>query len=375
MRFRFLTSVTTLSMTFSTPFAGTRCVDRRDTESDVVNNPNLSIIGYYVHHHGGGHAARFDKIREESEHPMVALSELDIPGGIKLGSDVPVTARDPRAGGALHWAPVGTATATRRALQIVEWLNRAQPVGVVCDVSVETALLCRLAGTPTVVVRQHGDRSDDPHRMAYQSAERLIAPWPPELEHPGTPRWVLDKTDHVGFVQASRRSDRSKHERPRADDVVVLWGRGGGTLDRSHLESIADAIRPGRVWTIGVGVEASGPDVIEAGWVDDVATMLTNRPVVVASAGNNVVADAASAGCPLVVVAQDRPFDEQRRHAESLDRAGAAALAPVTADRSSWVVAFDRARDRAATLTELAAFGGARRAAEAIQSALVWKGA
>lgn len=52
-------------------------------------------------------------------------------------------------------------------------------------------------------------------------------------------------------------------------------------------------------------------NVVALGWVEDIDDLLAGRPVVIASAGNNTVAAAARFGCPLVVVPQPRPFDEQ----------------------------------------------------------------
>jgi len=108
-------------------------------------------VGYYVHHHG----------------------------------------RDPTAAGTLHWAPIAPSLGTARLVRFVGWLHETQSAGVVVDVSVEAALTCRLAGVPTVVVRQHGDRTDSAHELSYRQAARLLAPWPRALEHPDTPDWVV----------------------------------------------------------------------------------------------------------------------------------------------------------------------------------------
>ena len=286
---------------------------------------------------------------------FTSISELDIEGGVHLAGDVPVTVRDPTAGGSLHWAPIASPAPAARAKQIVDWIVRTGPCGVVVDVSVEAASLCRLAGVPTIVMRQHGERTDPAHQAAYSSAQRLIAPFPVELEHALTPEWVVAKTDHVGFVGGPpphSRMDESS-DVPTADDIVVLWGTGGGRFDRHDLVALVIAARPGRVWTVGSGIDSHDVDVIDVGWVDEVRSVLANRPVVVASAGNNVVADAATAGCPLVVVPQDRPFDEQFRHAESLDRARVAAVATTAGDAPGWRSSIEQAHDRVAALESL----------------------
>ena len=42
----------------------------------------------------------------------------------------------------------------------------------------------RLLGIRTIVLAQPGDRSDAPHRLAFDAAERIVAPWPEELLRP-----------------------------------------------------------------------------------------------------------------------------------------------------------------------------------------------
>lgn len=334
-------------------------------------------IGYYVHHHGRGHAHRFARIRDASDQTLVPITELDLPGAVRLPSDVGVDSSDPTAGGALHWAPVGDIGGTRRAHLFGSWLDRAEPNGVVVDVSVEATLLCRLFGVATIVVRQHGHRSDLAHELAYRSAKALLAPFPPELEHPDTPAWIRDKTRYAGIITgrstpaAAANAESRRSERVGPDDVVILWGTGGGTLDESFVDGIAGATA-GRVWIAGgagseTGLESS--DVTNLGWVDDVSGLLAQRPLVVGSAGNNVVADAASARCALIAVPQSRPFDEQRHHAQALDAAQLAVVVEPGESAVDWASAFELARRRADALAALSGDRrGAQRAAQIIRS-------
>lgn len=339
------------------------------------------MIGYYVHHHGEGHRARFEKICGASGVPMTALSQLPIEGGVLLPGDVVDGAQDHTAGGSLHWAPTGHPTLGRRAKAICDWVVAADPMGVVVDVSVEATLLLRLAGVHTVVVRQHGNRIDEAHVAAYSSARRLLAPFPTELEHAGTPEWVVAKTDYAGFVSLDVRATATTADapacgfdgpRPGRDDVVVLWGRGGGELSALDLTSIAEAVSPGRVWCVGHVPAArmiEPSNVVDLGWRTDVAVLLEAGPTVVASAGNNVVAEAAGAACALVVVPQVRPFDEQLRHAESLDRARVAAVRCDSTGSEPWADTIATARHRRRALAQLAMSGGAAAAACHIVSA------
>ena len=162
------------------------------------------MIGYYVHHHGSGHRSRFEAVAPLLR-DVTAISELDIPGGLRLPSDVPSGAIvDPCADGAFHWVPLHPDAAGR--LQILTaWLASRHPAGVVVDVSVEAAVSCRLAGVPTVMVRQLGRRCDRAHELGYRVCDRLIAPWPEELDEDAS-GWIRDKTVYVGYLR--RGADR-----------------------------------------------------------------------------------------------------------------------------------------------------------------------
>ncbi|MEP2371108.1 glycosyltransferase [Ilumatobacter sp.] len=341
---------------------------RTDDRTDL---DGAGAIGYYVHHHGAGHVARYRKIVEASGDRFVPISELTLPGGLRLPPDVVSHGTDESADGALHWAPVGDHGSARRSRIFGDWLDDARPRGVVIDVSVEAALLCRLFGVATVVVRQHGVRTDGPHLMAYRSARRLLAPFPSELEHRDTPAWVTRKTEYAGFIGGGPHGPTTPPPAPSSnpgpDDVVVLWGTGGGQLSPDDAAGIVRAAGPGRVWFAGrEGSRFASLGIVDCGWVADVASLLRSSPTVVASAGNNVVADAAFARCALVVVPQQRPFDEQVRHAESLDTAHAAAVVTVDGD-TDWGRAIDVARHRRGTLAQMAGSGGAASAAGVIR--------
>lgn len=341
----------------------------------------MGPVGYYVHHHGVGHLARFRAIDAASAVDLVAISELPIAAGVRLPSDVPwMEAVDPTAGGALHWAPLASCTATPRLKVLVDWLDAVRPSAMVIDVSVEAAIACRLAGVPTVVVRQLGDRTDVAHRLAYASARRLLAPYPAAFES-STDAEVLAKTDHVGFIAplpaaaevAAAVGDPAVDV--GADDAVVLWGAGGGQLGGGAVDAIAANV-DGTVYCAGrqIWPDADPPtaaNVVALGWVASPGSLLTARPLVVGSAGNNAVALVAAARCPFVAVPQPRPFDEQSHLADGLVAAGVAARGPDRPDEAAWGEAMATARRRADRWSVLSGgAGGAARAASVIERAM-----
>ncbi len=277
------------------------------------------MIGYYVHHHGVGHLSRARAIAARLAGDVTGISSAARPAHwpgdwLQVADDAPCGAAgdDPTAGGALHWVPLGHAGLRSRMAAVAQWLDAVRPRAVVVDVSVEVALLCRLHGVPVAVVLQPGERSDPAHDLVYRIADRLIAPWPADL-HPW--RSSVDPHDprlhHVGAI--SRHDGRDPavvpHDRA-ASHVVVLNGAGGDPLlDGDDLVAARQAT-PGWRWTV-----LGGPG---GRWQDDPWPVLCSADVVVTHAGQNAVAEVAAARRPAVVVARDRPHDEQHHLVRAL---------------------------------------------------------
>ncbi|MFD3548788.1 glycosyltransferase [Streptomyces sp. NPDC058655] len=289
------------------------------------------MIGYYVHHQGRGHLHRAECIAAHVQGPVTVLSSLPRPrtwegGWVPLPPDAVDGPVDPTARGRLHWVPARHAGHRERMGMIADWIRREGPALFVSDVSVEAATLARLMGTPVVVAAMRGDRGDEAHRLAYDMAEALIAPWPGSLPEPGWPAHWHAKALHTGGISrydgrvrpgADRGRDRARARR----EVVVMLGAGGSDVtDRQ----VRDAIRatPQWSWTF-----LGGP---RSDWVDDPWPVLCRADVVVTHAGQNAVAECAAARVPAVVIPQDRPHREQHATARALETAGLATV------RDSW---------------------------------------
>ncbi|SNT42132.1 glycosyltransferase [Rhodococcoides kyotonense] len=297
------------------------------------------MIGYYAHHHGSGHVTRATSIADALEEPVVVLSSRNRPAHsdiewISLPLDVdeneyPV---DPTAGGAVHWAPLGVPGLTDRMASIAEWVTRTRPRLFVVDVSVEVALFVRLLGVPVVVMAMPGERTDEPHRLAYQMATHIIAPWSRSVYDPAWLRIHADKTDYVGVI--SRFDGRVRETQDDAPDVLVLGGAGGTALTERDIDDASAADQRFR-WA-AVGIDASN-------WVDDVWPLLCSATVVVTHAGQNAIADVACAGVRAIVVPQQRPYDEQEATARALSDASVAVTVPRWPAASDWPQLLDDA--------------------------------
>jgi hypothetical protein len=312
------------------------------------------VIGYYVHHQGGGHLQRMLAISRHLDQPMTALSSLPAPADAPPWVDLPMddvatSFVDPTANGTLHWVPRHNAGLRRRMAIIADWIEMNDPDLMVVDVSVEVATLCRLLGVPTVVVAMRGDRFDRAHRTAYDAADALLASWPAEFAVFDWPITWLRKTFHAGAI--TRFADRvpapvdtedaaagpprpgsgaplieSGHGPTRLGNersgsrgrtrptVLVLWGAGGNGRPNAAITAAA-AASPGWDWQVA-NAPADDPDAI---W-----DQLTRADVVVTHGGQNAVAEVAAARRPAVIIAESRPHSEQSETARALGDAGLA---------------------------------------------------
>lgn len=330
------------------------------------------MIGWYVHHHGWGHLTRLQAVRPLLDDEVTVFSSLPRPASlparttwVALPSDADpvIDARgvsrpaadlgDVTAGGALHWAPVGHPGHRTRLATIAAWVAEHPVRAFVVDVSVEVTALVRLLGVPTVAVAQPGVRTDAPHRLGYDLADRIVAPWAPDtIEAVG----LAGHEDRVRRVGAISRHDG----RPRAsapDDRRVLFLHR--TLDAERLQRTIALLTAD-----GWAVDTAGARDDDR--VDDVWPLLCRATVVVSAAGQNSIADLAAAGARAVVIAQDRPFDEQAETARALDSLGFAQTARADAAPDEVVDLVRRAAGIPPRWDAWGVSGSASRAAAAI---------
>lgn len=308
------------------------------------------MIGYYVHHHGRGHETRMRCIAEQLDLPVTVLSTLaprpdESLAWVRLPRDDEDPApADPTAGGRLHWAPRHDLGLAERSAVIASWIAEASPELMVVDVSVEVATLARLCGVPVAVLAMPGRRDDPPHTLAYDLADLLVAPWPEGVGVPVRwPRAWVDKTVFTGGISRFDGWPRPVRAPATPDAAplpataehgrgLVLWGAGGGSVGHDVLASLQRGA-PGWHWEVaGLGRQGMGRQL------DAVATWcaLSAADVVVTHGGQNTVAEVAAARRPAVVVADERPFDEQRSTVERLARAGLAATAVGCPEPEEW---------------------------------------
>jgi hypothetical protein len=336
------------------------------------------VIGWYVHHHGFGHVARFLAVHPHLRRPVRAFSSLPRPAGLgdevewvvlpddadivdhEDGTRVDPRAADPTVRGALHWAPHDHPGHRARLTRIAG--GAADLHAMVVDVSAEVVAFARLLGLRTVAVTQPGERTDAAHALAYDLADRILAPW----AHGAVPaRALSNRTDRVVWTGGISRYDgrpageRAAEGADAARSVLFL----GRVLDDDVRRDAEE-----RLSAAGWRTRAVGHD--PGSRVDDPWPLLTTHTVVVSAAGQNSVADLAAAGACAVVVAQDRPFDEQRHTACALHRWGLARVAPDGVDAAGIVALVEEAATRPPDWSRWQVTGAAERAAEAVEAML-----
>lgn len=300
-------------------------------------------IGYYVHHHGAGHRARAAAIAAAAPGRFTLIGtglgdgagRLDLPDDRLpddgfAGRDGTATRPD-----ALHYAPLDHDGIRRRVAAIAGWIARARPALIVVDVSVEIAMLARLASVPTVVVRLGGDRTDAAHLACFRGAAAVLAPFAAALDDPRVPADIARRTRYAPGLGIGRPPAGAP---VCARQVTVVLGTGGGARP-AHVWAEAARATPGWTWLVVGWVDAppaAGPANLRfAGWVADADARIAEATVVVGGAGDGVVSAVLRARRPFLCLPEPRPYGEQHGKAAALARAGAAIVCADPA-RADW---------------------------------------
>jgi hypothetical protein len=333
------------------------------------------VIGWYVHHHGFGHVARFLAVQPHLRVPVVAFSSSARPSGldpavewVKLPADADAVetadgtvldprSADPTARGALHWAPHDHPGHRERLATIARVAAERHLGAFVVDVSAEVVALARILGLRTVAVTQPGARTDAPHALAYRLADRIVAPWP----HGAVPTPGLTAhADRLVWTGGISRFDARTRDNAREPRAVLFLGR---VLDPAVHAELTTRLSAG-----GWDVRSIGHD--DHSRVDDPWPLLCRSTVIVSAAGQNSVADLAASGARAVVIAQDRPFDEQRATADALERWGLARTVDDTISASDLAAVIEQAGGDTPDWTHWQASGAAKRMAAAVEGIL-----
>ena len=320
-------------------------------------------IGYYAHHHGSGHCRQADKLAAllppHLQHQLIVFTSFPddryhfttikeaqivrLSNEDELAEDVLVG----RAGqywqpSSLHYSPVGNKDIRMRSWQLLDTIKQRQIDLMIIDVSVEVAMLCRVASVPYLYVRLPGERDDMPHIGAFTGALGILAPYPKALEAAATPNWVRQKTLYLDFLASKAFNSLSPAEFlsylaslapsnvPFFDKsaqpliVTVIKGYGGHKAIDDKLATLRDALPSAFIISLGPIDDYPRQFVDIATEVEEVTPFIVHSDLLVMAPGLNSIAQVYQWQTPVVVLPDERPHREQEVMAEALITQGRA---------------------------------------------------
>lgn len=299
---------------------------------------SLPRISYYAHHMGSGHLRHARKILDSGLFEVQVASTgarnenllpahtnyVSLPPDVSAGS----VAR-PVTGGYLHYAPTGSHIVDRFATlnQAWQWFG---PEVVMVDVSVEVALFAKLSGYRVALRRMPGTRTDPAHVLAYDTADALFAYYPERLEDPLHLQKYGHKSHYLAVPEPPRPGLKPEttntaltHGFSKRPTVVVQTSLGA-SIGQAAIIRAARAT-PQWTWHVLGCVHDDGGQLPENlqlhAVVPNPEAWMAEATVVITSAGHNAVVAAAAAQRPVLIIAEERPFDEQRCFAQMLHEA------------------------------------------------------
>lgn len=306
-------------------------------------------IAFYVHHHGSGHLMRSLQVANKLKDYHITLFGSSLHNLSDIGDNTDVVhlpldveqadnniSLQQRELSTLHYAPILISGIRERAAIITNAFKNLYPLILVVDVSVEITMLARLSGIPTIVIMQHGKRVDFAHLSAYESAEKLIAPFSEDMYN-GENGWVKNKTVFTGGF--SRFDGRMPVVKVIKKKIAILIGAGGTSIDSNVVNHIALQCKSFEFHVFG---EVYHPDqkpvnVTYHRYCSDPFDEISSSYIIIGNTGHNTVMEVASLNKRFVGIPEPRPFFEQDDKALSITgRAGIEILAPEEIFNKNW---------------------------------------
>ncbi len=264
------------------------------------------------------------------------VSVIDLPPDVAGSAD---KALDTSLAG-LHYAPLNICGQRKRVAMISDFFVRSFPMLFIVDVSAEVSMVARLCGVPYLVMRQHGQRDDLAHHLAFHNAYGLIAPYSPLLQA-SEEQWLSEKTFFTGGLCRFHPEEDESEFWDRK--VGVLIGSGGTSIDLSFLNHIAEQCPSWNFEVFGKMNLNSLPasNLRFYGALPDPRAGLRKCSMVISNAGHNSVMEMAALNKRMILIPETRPFFEQQQKASLLEKLGFACLVnPADIYRIDWNALF-----------------------------------
>lgn len=289
-------------------------------------------VSYYAHHVGSGHlrhaqriaACRLFDLQVTSTGPRNEAILKESLEYVALSPDVTddVGTALPANETFLHFAPTNSLIQQRFSQLNRAWRNFTPDV-VMVDVSVEVALFARLSGYPVAFRRMPGDREDRGHQMAYSLADALFAYFPIELEDPSHLKKYGHKSHYLTAGEPTGNTPFAEAKRTKGSlrRRVVVQTSLASSIPLRHLARAA-VESPEWDWDVVGSVSVDSTplprNLVLHGVLPDPAPVMVTADVIISSAGHNAVVAAANSHRPVLLIPEDRPFNEQHAFANAL---------------------------------------------------------
>lgn len=288
--------------------------------------PDKHIL-IYVHHHGAGHLKRMQQL-------VPAIQPLATLTFVTCHEEMRKKVQEAFTGCAVYnlpskWSEDGTYPA-RTYAQAFEGIGFCQTAAArneafcsllthnkfdlfISDVSAELTILARQCGVKVVMQRHSGCTWKDPTQVfAYDCAEALYAPYAEKLELPEFAHH--NKTYYLGFFGTVTAA-------PSIDASVITLIHGEERVISAVVASFADTSL--KLNVVG-GLPNSGlsiPGINFLGPTSDIGGAIHGN-VVICSAGNNLLSELSTLNKSLVLIPENRPYDEQAAKAKMMEMTG-----------------------------------------------------
>jgi len=308
---------------------------------------------YFVHAHGNGNRATFNMlypalsvffkiIAITTNHEITTYLQgkhdvqvLELPPKYPPGYVVP----EHTFSKAFEVTPYAIEPAGR-AKALAEAIEHYRPKAFYCDGIPELAVMVRGMGVPVVLVHLPGNIVQDPTQVfAHELADHIVAHFPAFLEQPDY-RFAA-KTYYSGYLSQYAGQVLQPSNGDCANHVTVLLG-----YDNYDISVLRNMTQDQNTEFIIVGNKHDydlGENCKLLGPVKDISQAIAGE-IVISAAGQNTIAELLSLGKRLILLPEQRPYDEQTVHAEVLARQEVALLAQETFSAEQWQIVIQNAK-------------------------------
>jgi UDP-N-acetylglucosamine:LPS N-acetylglucosamine transferase len=285
------------------------------------------MIAYYAHSHGNGHFNTAQLFTQKICSNTIILTAAHKSGAniVKINDEdtAPVEYKDAIVNlpAYAHYLPKSNRKIVCRTKQIIDAIVKYNITVACIDVSVETAIVFRIASIPYGYNVLVGNRNDTAHQIAFEAADFLYS-FLPEIFFKSQKEELKSKTFYLGFH--SRFAFRENSVVTSENDlknkrILVICGKGGTLINNRLISKISNALPDCHLHIAGSFDNISSEnEKLCLGYVNDIEYIISESDVVISSCGLNLTSEILAIKNKFLAIAEERPYDEQKIMQETL---------------------------------------------------------